>query len=190
MLALAEASDTPIKPEDYLVVEGYRVVRCALKGVPSTMTGGRAAELSSTSCRHGLCPCCAQQVKPYHYDFCCNVRQRWLGRSIVDIFSKVGTQWRLVAVGRAACSVAPMLLLTLRRVLACCTRTLPTGVSSSRPTTLCAGPGRWAVAGGRMRGQSSCALAASLKLMALPHCCAAAPVDPLHLNALHTSGDC
>ncbi|KAI3438886.1 hypothetical protein D9Q98_001301 [Chlorella vulgaris] len=52
MLALAEASDTPIKPEDYLVVEGHRV------------------------------------VKPYHYDFCCNVRQRWLGRSIIDIFSK------------------------------------------------------------------------------------------------------
>lgn len=29
------------------------------------------------------------QVKPYHFDFCCNVRQRWFGQNIIDIFSRV-----------------------------------------------------------------------------------------------------
>jgi len=29
------------------------------------------------------------QVKPYHFDFSCSVRQRWFGQNIIDIFSRV-----------------------------------------------------------------------------------------------------
>ncbi|KAL4430127.1 hypothetical protein ABPG77_004909 [Micractinium sp. CCAP 211/92] len=47
-----ESSDSPAKPEDYVTVGGYRL------------------------------------VKPYHFDFCCSVRQRWFGQNIIDIFSR------------------------------------------------------------------------------------------------------
>ena len=29
-------------------------------------------------------------VRPYHFDFVCGMKQRWVGQSIVDIFSRVG----------------------------------------------------------------------------------------------------
>jgi hypothetical protein len=32
----------------------------------------------------------APQVKPYHFDYGCNMKQRWIGKNIIDIFSKVG----------------------------------------------------------------------------------------------------
>lgn len=32
-------------------------------------------------------------VRPYHFDFVCNVRQRWVGQSIVDIFARVRRVW-------------------------------------------------------------------------------------------------
>ncbi|KAL4434182.1 hypothetical protein ABPG75_000623 [Micractinium tetrahymenae] len=47
-----ESSDSPAKPEDYVTVGGYRL------------------------------------VKPYHFDFCCSVRQRWFGQNVIDIFSR------------------------------------------------------------------------------------------------------
>jgi hypothetical protein len=28
------------------------------------------------------------QVKPYYFDFQCNVRQRWFGQNIIDIFTR------------------------------------------------------------------------------------------------------
>lgn len=30
-----------------------------------------------------------QQVKPYHFDFSCSVKQRWGGQTLLDVFSKV-----------------------------------------------------------------------------------------------------
>ena len=30
------------------------------------------------------------QVKPYHFDYCCSMKQRWFGQSIIDVFSRVG----------------------------------------------------------------------------------------------------
>ena len=29
------------------------------------------------------------QVKPYYFDFVCSVKKRWLGRTIIDVFSEV-----------------------------------------------------------------------------------------------------
>lgn len=37
-----------------------------------------------------MCAPTALQVKPYHFDFSCSVRQRWFGQNIIDIFSRVG----------------------------------------------------------------------------------------------------
>jgi len=38
-------------------------------------------------------------VRPYHFDFMCNVRQRWFGGNIVDIMSKVRV-YQYVHLGR------------------------------------------------------------------------------------------
>lgn len=51
-----ESSDSPAKPEDYVEVEGCRLVH------------------------------------PYHFDFCCSVKQRWLGKSIIDVFCHVSCE--------------------------------------------------------------------------------------------------
>jgi len=29
------------------------------------------------------------QVKPYYFDFLCSVKKRWLGKTIIDVFSEV-----------------------------------------------------------------------------------------------------
>ena len=48
-----ESSESPARKEDYVIIDGVRLVR------------------------------------PYHFDFVCGMKQRWVGQSIVDIFARV-----------------------------------------------------------------------------------------------------
>ena len=94
-----ESSDSPAKPEDYVVVQGFRLVRSAdFVRTPPASDGRRRLAAG------GRRRCCQQarqnnlapeqpcpQVKPYHFDFCCSVRQRWFGQNIIDIFTRVGS---------------------------------------------------------------------------------------------------
>lgn len=87
-----ESSETPPKPDDYVIVtsssgEQHRMVRecarhpCRRRRLPAA---------AAAACSQALCAWAALQVKPYHFDFSCNVRQRWFGQNIIDIFSRVG----------------------------------------------------------------------------------------------------
>lgn len=92
-----ESSDSPSKPEDYVVVNGYRLVSAPLdctarrsRGPPATPSaaGGGRRQHASTPRQPAAPP--PSQVKPYHFEFCCNMRQRWFGQNIIDIFTRVG----------------------------------------------------------------------------------------------------
>lgn len=49
---VVELADTPAKADDYITVNGLRL------------------------------------VKPYYFDFLCSVKKRWLGMTIIDVFSE------------------------------------------------------------------------------------------------------
>lgn len=79
-----------------------------------------------------MCAPTALQVKPYHFDFSCSVRQRWFGQNIIDIFSRVGATAITLPVSlcrRRCCGIATCLcwlLLGLQppRCNYCCSHTL------------------------------------------------------------------
>ena len=74
---VVECSDSPAKCEDYLKVNGLRLVRCPPLD-------------SSSACKtHKKIVLRSVQVKPYYFDFLCSVKQRWLGKTIIDVFSEV-----------------------------------------------------------------------------------------------------
>ena len=93
-----ESGDTPAKPEDYLFVNGHRLV----SAVPAAGTSDQ--QPASAGCGQPLPPPGsgspslaasplpalpgAPQVKPYHFDYGCNMKQRWIGKNIIDIFTK------------------------------------------------------------------------------------------------------
>lgn len=88
-----ESAETPSKPDDYVVVNGYRLVSRALHIMLAT--SGHRCRPTALSPKHAPMlppPHTGAQVKPYYFDFCCSVRQRWLGQNIIDIFTRVGPQ--------------------------------------------------------------------------------------------------
>lgn len=73
---VVESADSPASKDDYIRVKGLRLV----------------GAISDTV----LCPDCDAplnhlllQVKPYYFDFLCCVKKRWLGMTIIDVFSEV-----------------------------------------------------------------------------------------------------
>lgn len=87
-----ESSDSITKKTDYCIIGPYRFVR------------GKTALFVATCHMHHRChrdrtmPVKMAfrrvlQVIPYHFDFVCSVKQRWSGKNIIDIFSKVRCIW-------------------------------------------------------------------------------------------------
>lgn len=91
-----ESSGSAAKPEDYVVVGAHRLV--SMQAGSSAIWGSAAACAAGGLLTHGIRLVAPRQVKPYHFDFCCNVRQRWLGQNIIDIFTRVR---RRCAAGRS-----------------------------------------------------------------------------------------
>lgn len=75
---VVESADTPAKREDYLQVQGLRLVTTAS---PGPIRSGSKLK------RRYMCDLMLQ-VKPYYFDFVCSVKKRWLGRTIIDVFSE------------------------------------------------------------------------------------------------------
>ena len=74
---VVESAESPVKSEDYLKVNGLRLVR-------------RPPRNSSSECKmHTQSLFVWIQVKPYYFDFLCSVKKRWLGKTIIDVFSEV-----------------------------------------------------------------------------------------------------
>jgi hypothetical protein len=85
--ACAEECDTVAKPEDYVFVDQYRLVRIpeSLKGADGARGSMSTAVPASLIFFLFLC----MQVRPYHFDFLCGVKQRHVGLGIVELFCKV-----------------------------------------------------------------------------------------------------
>lgn len=72
---IVESADSPASKDDYIRLQGLRLVIDNSTGVP-------------TSVRQVL-KSLLVQVKPYYFDFLCSVKRRWLGMTIIDVFSEV-----------------------------------------------------------------------------------------------------
>lgn len=72
---VVESADSPACKDDYLRVKGLRLVIVNSMEDPTRLRQVLKKLLL--------------QVKPYYFDFLCSVKRRWLGMTIIDVFSEV-----------------------------------------------------------------------------------------------------
>ena len=70
-----ESADSPASKDDYIRLKGLRLVMFNSKNAPTLLRQVLKKLLL--------------QVKPYYFDFLCSVKRRWLGMTIIDVFSEV-----------------------------------------------------------------------------------------------------
>lgn len=73
---VVESADSPASQDDYIRLNGLRLV---------VITTRRFVESAYDTMLKQL----LLQVKPYYFDFLCSVKGRWLGMTIIDVFSEV-----------------------------------------------------------------------------------------------------
>lgn len=146
--------------------------------LPSSLSISGRQAVEPASPHHSCASAPLLQVKPYHFDYCCGVRQRWLGQSIIDIFMRVrlGPDRRVRAsvVGHASHVGEGQMLIASLPSNWPSIYAATTGVPRSWPRLLRAGPGRRPPASGGLPGAPGVEPARALLCVGAPAAAAAA----------------